>query len=175
MVNKLPWISLLLLLAAYSSLGWVVSGPEFPEFSWLPFVCEQVVDRLLAIATQTPQNVCRLAVEHNLLGGLLAVGWILLASFAFMSPLSSFSRFVNRWFQSDTVAFLSIFMLAGLATLVLFWLHVFLQILTVLAAEALVRIEMQTIGLTAIQAFWMLASVSLIGLLAGWITHAAIF
>jgi len=112
--------------------------------------------------------VCDVMIQYKLPGILLAIVWICLASAAFMTPLTNFSRFVNRWFQSDAVAFLVICMIAGMAALMLFFLHVFLQILTILAAEALARIDIQVMGLNEFHAFWILMSVSLAGLLLGW-------
>lgn len=98
----------------------------------------------------------------------LAVVWVCVISIAFMRPLVSFTQFITRWFKSDTVAFLSIFMMAGVASLLLFWLHIFLYILTILAAESLARIDMQTQGVAEIRVFWILATVSLLGLGVGY-------
>lgn len=98
----------------------------------------------------------------------LAMAWICVISIAFMRPIASLSRFISRWFTSDTVAFLSVFMMAGVAALVLFWLHIFLYILTILATESLARIDMQTLGFGEIHAFWILATASFLGLAAGY-------
>lgn len=117
---------------------------------------------------------CRIIIEHNLMIGLMAVAWILVSTTAFISPLQNFSHFITRWFRSDTVAFASVFMIAGLAALVLFWLHIFLQILTILAADALARIDIQAAGLTGIQAFWILVLVSLTGLTTGWLANGVL-
>lgn len=118
-----------------------------------------------------PRNFCRLALDHNLFTATLAISWIIVSSIAFMSPLTSFSTFVNRWFDSDTVAFTAIFLLAGLSAVVLYWLHIFTQILTILAAETLARIDLQTRGVNAIQSFWLLTTVCLIGLSFGWLSN----
>jgi len=101
----------------------------------------------------------------------IAMGWIWVISEAFMDPLTSITRFVTRWFKSDTVAFLAICMFAGLATLVLFWMHIFLYILTILATEALAKIEIQSRGFGRRIMFWSLTGVSLLGLGLGWITR----
>lgn len=115
--------------------------------------------------------ICNIIVRHNVHVGLLAIGWILVSSLAFISPLTSFSSFITRWFKSDTVAFLTIVTIAGMAAVILYWLHVFLQILTILAADALARIDIQTAGLTGNQAFWILTLVSLTGLIIGWLLN----
>ena len=123
------------------------------------------------VATPQPNNFCRLALDHNLFTATLAISWIVISSIAFMSPLTSFSDFVNRWFHSDTVAFTAIFLVAGLSAVILYWLHVFTQILTTLAAETLARIDLQTRDVNGMQSFWLLTTVCLIGLGFGWIVN----
>lgn len=120
------------------------------------------------------RTMCGSLLKYNLPAGLLAVAWILLSSMAFISPLTNFSAFMRRWFQSDTVAMMTIFMLAGLAAVILYWLHVFLQVLTILAVDILARIDIQYAGLTGIQAFWILTAVSLTGLILGWTANSLV-
>ncbi|MGQ9871297.1 hypothetical protein [Leptodesmis sp.] len=122
-------------------------------------------------AAEQKVSICSIIVQHNVHIGLLAIGWILVSSLAFISPLTSFSSFVSRWFKSNTVAFLTIVTIAGMAAVILHWLHVFLQILTILAADTLARIDIQTAGLTGNQAFWILTLVSLTGLITGWLLN----
>lgn len=118
--------------------------------------------------------ICSIIVRHNVHIGLLAIAWILISSLAFISPLTSFSSFVSRWFNSDTVAFMTLITIAGMAAVILYWLHVFLQILTILAADALARIDIQTAGLNGNQAFWILTLVSLTGLIMGWLFNVLV-
>lgn len=123
------------------------------------------------VSEPSPKNLCRFALDHNLFAAILAISWIIVSSLAFISPLTSFSTFVNRWFHSDTVAFTAIFLFAGLATVTLYWLHIFTQILTILAAETLARIDLQTRNVNGIQSFWLLTTVCLIGLSFGWLIN----
>lgn len=88
-----------------------------------------------------------------------------------MHPIIGLNRFITRWFRSDTIAFLSLFALAGLVTTILFFLRIFLYIFTILATEALARIDMQTLGYREVHAFWILAGVSFLGLSFGWLGH----
>ena len=131
-----------------------------------------------AAASEAPQpkknQPCRLIIEHNLIIALMAVLWVLMSTIVFISPLQNFSRFVTRWFRSDTVAFGTIFIIAVMAAVVLFWLHVFLQILTILAADSLARIDIQVSGLSGVQAFWILVLVSLTGLSMGWLANGVL-
>lgn len=125
-------------------------------------------------ASHFSRSLCSTVLKHNLPIGLLAIGWILVSSTAFISPLTNLSAFIRRWFQSDTVAIMTIFVMAGLAAVILYWLHVFLQILTILAVDILARIDIQYAGLTGIQAFWILTIISLTGLVLGWAANTFI-
>jgi hypothetical protein len=124
-----------------------------------------------AVPTSQPKTLCRLAHDHNLFTATLAILWIILSSIAFIAPLTSFSAFITRWVHSDTVAFTAIFLFAALAAVVLYWLHVFAQILTILAAETLARIDLQTRSMNGMQSFWILTVVCLIGLGLGWMIN----
>jgi hypothetical protein len=117
--------------------------------------------------TDLESFLCLLSVKYNLPIVPSAVVWIVVAAIAFMNPLISFSRFISRWFQSDTIAFLAICTFAGMASMMLFWLHVFLQILTILTAETLARLDLQLSRVSSSQAFWVLLTVSLAGLASG--------
>ncbi|HEY9616806.1 MAG TPA: hypothetical protein V6C64_08200 [Microcoleaceae cyanobacterium] len=179
-VKKNPLLSLTLLLVSYTVFGWYLSSPGAPRISRLAWVCP-LLERIAAwreSITDLHHYTCLaaidLAVQRNLVGIIMTVGWIFLLSVIFMSPLTSFSRFINRWFKSDTVAFLSICMIASLAAVVLFWLHVFIQILLIVAAETLARLDIQTSGLDEWQAFWRLSTASLIGLAIGWMGYWAL-
>jgi hypothetical protein len=119
-------------------------------------------------------SICEAIVKYNLPAGVLAIGWIVVSSMAFISPLTSFSAFISRWFKSDTVAFATLFLLAAGAAIILYWLHIFLQILTILAVDILARIDIQYAGLTGVQAFWILTILSLTGLVLGWSANAMI-
>ncbi|HEY9894397.1 MAG TPA: hypothetical protein V6D34_03140 [Candidatus Sericytochromatia bacterium] len=174
--KQFPWVSFSLLLVAYASLGWLLASPDLTSPAWLASACYQTFDlaRGTLSATMQPRSICRLIVKENLVGAALAFAWIIVASVAFRSPLTSFSRFVAHWFKSDTVAFLSLCVVAGMLTLILFWLKLFLQITTILASEALARIDLQTLGFSTTQAFWILVVLSSIGLGLGWVVRLAV-
>lgn len=123
-------------------------------------------------AGSSTQTFCNAMNKYNLPAGVLAIGWVLISSLAFISPLTSFNNFIGHWFRSETVALGTVFLMAGLAAVVLYWLHIFLQILTILAVDILARIDIQYAGLTGIQAFWILTLISLTGLALGWTAHA---
>lgn len=125
-------------------------------------------------AHKVSRVVCGTIVRNNLPAGVLTIGWIIFSSLAFVSPMTSFNTFITRWFQSDMMAFLGMFIIVGLAVLILVWLRIILQILMILATDALARIDIQDLGMDGQQAFWILFTVSLVGLTLGWTAHALI-
>jgi hypothetical protein len=156
---------LTLLLLSYASFGWFLSSTVVsPELS--SPVEGPPLPAFLVWAVSRP------LVARAIL--VLAIGWIWLITTALMNPLTSFSHFLTRWFKSDTVAFLTICMMAGMAALVLVWLHIFLYITTIVATEALARIDLQTLGYAEWQTFWVLAIFSMVGLILGWEAHTVL-
>uniref|UniRef100_A0A832H2T3 Uncharacterized protein n=1 Tax=Oscillatoriales cyanobacterium SpSt-402 TaxID=2282168 RepID=A0A832H2T3_9CYAN len=185
-LKRFTWVSLTLLFICYTWFGWYLSGLQAKP-AWLRAACYRILSAPTQQAVIQPaqafylaeqpsqqawfsssQSVCNTIIERNLLAALLAIGWIFLSSMAFISPLTSFSSFLSHWFKSDTVAFMTLFMFASLAAVILYWLHIFLQILTILAVDVLARIDIQCLGLSGVQAFWILVSISLTGLAIGW-------
>jgi hypothetical protein len=156
--KRIPWLSLLLLLVAYASFGWFLCHYAFPLVDSLPqgLSLHEVFDRVL-LKPAFPKVV--------LLG---TIGGCILLCLLFMRPLSNFTRLVTHWFKSDTIAFLTIAIFAGLVTVVLYWLQVFLFVITIAAAGALARIDLQTHRFSSFQSFWILSAFSLTGLISGW-------
>ncbi len=188
-LKRFTWISLTLLFICYTWFGWYLSGLQAKP-AWLRSACYRVLgvpaqptmspgtqsttmieQPYQDLAFNTRKSACNAIVERNLIAGLLAVGWIFASSMAFISPLTNFSAFISRWFKSDAVAFMTLFMLAAMAAVILYWLHIFLQILTILAVDVLARIDIQCLGLSGVQAFWILISISLVGLAIGWASN----
>lgn len=150
-----------------------LKSPTIPEASK-----EESNTHLSAESMAGTQNfkgtLCKAVMNYNLPAGVLAIGWIVVSSLALISPLTNFSAFLTRWFTSDTVAFATIFLIAGLATVILYWMHIFLQITTILAVDTLARIDIQYAGLTGTQAFWILTLISFTGLVIGWTVNAVV-
>jgi hypothetical protein len=85
-----------------------------------------------------------------------------------MHPLTSSEKLLTKWFRSDTVAFMTLILFAGFASVLLNWLKIFLPIIMVLCAEALVRIDLQTAEFSQVQALIILVVVTWLGLGLGW-------
>ncbi|HIK18586.1 MAG TPA: hypothetical protein IGS53_25355 [Leptolyngbyaceae cyanobacterium M33_DOE_097] len=169
--RQLPLMSLFLLLVTYISFGWYLIGPDAPRSRWLERVCSLLNPHIAFYSPSQEMLYCQHFIQSNWFAVVLTVIWIFLSSLAFRSPLTSIIRIISRTFHSDTVAFLAIFMFAAMGAIILFWLHVFLFIITILATEALARIDIQLAGYGVGEAFWMLLCVCMAGLAMGVSAH----
>lgn len=91
-----------------------------------------------------------------------------------MHPLTSSEKMLTKWFKSDTVAFASLLAVAAFASILLNWFKIFLPIIMVLTAEALVRLDLQTAEYTQNQALIILVVVAWLGLGLGWAMAATL-
>lgn len=101
-----------------------------------------------------------------------AAGLGVVLAIILMHPLTSSQKVLAQWFRSDTVAFASLLAVAAFASILLNWFKIFLPIIMVLAAEALVRLDLQTAEYTQTQALAILVVVAWLGLAVGWAVTA---
>jgi len=94
-----------------------------------------------------------------LMGGV----YVMLIALALTAPFRLIRSFYTSWLQSDTRAFLSVIFGALVAVVIINWLAIFIRILVLISAAALVRLDLQTAGYTKWQAFGILLTVSLAG------------
>ncbi|KDR54336.1 hypothetical protein H6G58_19325 [Arthrospira platensis FACHB-971] len=96
---------------------------------------------------------------------------IILIALFLTVPLENLSRPLNRWFQSNLGAFLSVVFGAFLLVVLATHMEVFTTILMALSATILTRMELQTHSTKNWQAFLVLCLVSMLGLVVGWQLH----
>ncbi|MGG6265737.1 hypothetical protein ACQ4M3_20085 [Leptolyngbya sp. AN03gr2] len=97
-----------------------------------------------------------------------AAGLGVVLAIILMHPLTSSEKMLAKWFRSDTVAFMSLLAFAAFASILLNWFKIFLPIIMVLTAEALVRLDLQTAEYTQNQTLGILVVVAWLGLGLGW-------
>ncbi len=97
--------------------------------------------------------------------------YVLLITTALTAPLSLIRNLYSGWLKSDTRALISVILGAFVAVIILCWLRVFIRILVLLAAGALVRLDLQTVGCRGWNAFTILTVASLTGFSLGVIMH----
>ncbi|MCU0552829.1 MAG: hypothetical protein MUC48_26160 [Leptolyngbya sp. Prado105] len=131
------------------------------RFPWLSasflFVAYAIFSKLIITTTHLWSSILSAAI----LGVVLAL--------MLLHPLTSSERMLTKWFRSDTIAFMSLLSLAAFASILLNWFKVFVPVIMVLCAEALVRIDLQTAEFTQTQSLVILVIVTWLGLGLGWI------
>jgi len=141
-VQKLPWPSLAILLISYTSFA-----AALPPLNWLdepPSFSAEV--RLWILAT------------------LLALSFTALLT----APLRQLKEGMVKGFQSDLGLLLGVVTLGFFSVLILSRIHVFYRGFVLLCSGALARLDLQTLGFTEWQAFFILAITSVLGLIVGW-------
>ncbi len=97
--------------------------------------------------------------------------YVLLIALALTAPLTLIQTVYSSWLSSDTRALLSVILGAFVAVIVIRWIQIFIRILVVLSAGALVRLDLQVSGYRGWQAFGIIGAFSLIGYSLGIIAH----
>ena len=98
------------------------------------------------------------------LGLALAFGLTLV----FLHPLTFLGKFMRNHFESDAVAFCLLILVAGVTSVLLNWLKVFIPIFMILACEALARIDFSNGYFSERSTGIWLTLVSWLGLAIGW-------
>ncbi|WP_017303468.1 hypothetical protein [Spirulina subsalsa] len=101
----------------------------------------------------------------------LAASLIVLMALMFTAPSSIVRKFFNHLLESDSRAFLSIALLAFIAVLILTWISHFIQIILLVAALALARLELQGLGYKEWPCFLILVLICLGGFALGLGAH----
>lgn len=104
---------------------------------------------------------------YFVISGLILAG-IWLIDLFFTMPLNPLKSGVIKWIRTDIGTFLMIVFLSILGVFMLTWLHISLNILLMISATALARLELQTARFNNWHAFLILSLLSTVGLMLGW-------
>ncbi len=107
------------------------------------------------------------ATDFSWLVWAMGAVYSLLIALALTAPFSLMKSFYSSWLRSDVRAFMSVIVGALLAVIIFCAFPIFIRILLLIAASALVRLDLQTAGYGEWQAFGIISVVSLIGLSLG--------
>jgi hypothetical protein len=99
---------------------------------------------------------------------LLVVGWIILRTLVLIFPRLSLQKWVFRAFGSDALGFTLLVIAVALVSIVITWIHFFLQILLIVAAETLARINLRAARFNGWKSFFLLSIVPVVGVGLGW-------
>jgi hypothetical protein len=101
----------------------------------------------------------------------VGISLTLLFAEALASPWSWIRNSIFRWLANDTRAFISAICGAFLSVVILTWLNITTQVILLVAAGLLVRLDAQQARVKDWQAFFILVAVSAIGLALGGFAH----
>lgn len=102
---------------------------------------------------------------------LLIGGYVLIHLIISIPPVQQIERTLQRWFGSDVIHLISILTAAFFAAVVLVWVGILENLLLILTAEMLARLDLQQAGLNPMQRLMVLTLCLATGLTAGWITN----
>ncbi len=131
MLKTTAWIAITLLLMTYGVFGWLYA-------SWVMKMIEDEGIRHQVLETQTTLAI------------LYGVGtiWVLLIAIIFTAPVALMKISLNNWLKSEMKAFLSIFFGALAFAIIVQWLNYFARLFVLLASAILVKLDLQTLGLS---------------------------
>ena len=132
------------------------------------------VSLALLLATYITLGWLLSAVNAPLMVWITVAGAIVFLAVALSSPWSNIRDGFGRLLKSDTRAFLVAVVSAFCVVIFITWLHLFANLLVVLSAGALVRLDTQTARWSNRQIFIFLSVVPAIGLGLGAIAQTAI-
>ncbi|HEY9664286.1 MAG TPA: hypothetical protein V6C65_38065 [Allocoleopsis sp.] len=139
-MNKLPWVSLIILFAAYSTFSWFLTHANVTWLAW------------------------GLVLAFTLLQALLLT-----------TLFDGVKLMIGRWLKSDVGYFTLIIVVSLSVTIALVWFKIFGYFLVLVAAEILVRLDLQNSGFNRLQALLILSFFSLCGLAVGWLASTSSF
>jgi hypothetical protein len=97
---------------------------------------------------------------------ILVLIWLM--DLFFTMPINLFQGGVLKWIRSDLGTFFMIVFLSILGVFMVTWLQISINILLMLSATALARLELQTSRFNNWHAFIILSLLSTLGLMLGW-------
>jgi len=98
----------------------------------------------------------------------MAIVGVFLVTIMFTHPQFGIDRWLARGLRSDVFAFALLVVSAALVSVILLWLHIFLKMIAILSAAALVRLELRQNNFGVDSSFWILIVTALSGLGLGW-------
>jgi hypothetical protein len=137
---KFPWLSLSLLLAAYTTFSWFFAH-SFTQF--------------LAFSTTA------------VLAWGLVLSFTLLQALLLTTLFDGLKLFLNRWLRSDIGYFSLIILISMSVTIAIVWHGVTGYFLVLVSAELLARIDLESARFSRLQILFLLTLISMTGLAIG--------
>jgi len=108
------------------------------------------------------------------LGWALAIAGLFLVTMLSTHPQFNTGQWFSKGLRSEVFAFTLLAGCAALVSIMLVWFHIFLKLIAILSAEALVKLELRHYGFSVVNLFWLMMTTSLAGLGLGWFVSNSI-
>jgi len=106
---------------------------------------------------------------------IISTFFILIMAESLASPWALIRNVFFRWMESDTRAFLTAISTSFFAVVLLSWFHISTHLLILVISASIARLDLQTSAVTELNAFLILATLSLLGLGGGWLIYQSHF
>lgn len=126
---------------------------------------------ILFIGYATQGYLLAQAHQPSLIYLLIVIGYVVLQFTISNSRVQQVRDTVMRWVISDAIHLIGILVTAFLTSFVLSYLEIFENLLLVITAEILVRLDLQQKTLNQMQKFTILTLSLTLGLASGWIVN----
>jgi hypothetical protein len=142
-LEKTPWLSLFILCTTYAVFGWSIASS---------------VDTWIHLTLETVNNIGWFLEEQLIVViiHLLALGVIILISLFLTTPVAFITFFVQESISSDLKAVIAIFLWSFLAVLIFCFWNIFSDLLVMVSAGILAKLDLQKLGYKTWQVFFMI-------------------
>ena len=154
-LRKLPWFSLILVLLSYGIFGWYLG-----EYSHLIHLW--VLEREDAWGLLLEEEAANSFIQ------ILQILVIVLFSLALMAPIALITLFIGSGIKTTRKGLLTILAWSILIILAIRWFHYFANVLVLLCALFLGRLELQDFGYNEGQIALLLTFLCFLGVGLGW-------
>ena len=153
-LEKTPWLSLFILCTTYAVFGWSIASS---------------VDTWINLTLETVNNI-GLFLEEQLIVmiiHLLALGIIILISLFLTTPVAFITFFVQESIGSDLKAVIAIFLWSFIAVLIFCFWSFFSDLLVMVSAGILVKLDLQKLGYKTWQVFFIIVLLAFLSFVVG--------
>jgi hypothetical protein len=154
-LKRFPWLACLILLLTYGIFGWLYG-------SWTIWIVEKEQE----FGWLLRENIATVLIE--LFGAFL----VLLLALAFAAPIALMTFSMGNWIKNETRAFFGLLLISVIGVILIYWLEYLAQLLLLLAAASLFRLELQKAGYKQKQSTFILTIFCLLGFGGGLLAFA---
>lgn len=99
---------------------------------------------------------------------LFILSWVILRIVVLVFPKPKLKHWLYYFFGSDTTNFTGLAIVAALVSIVFVWIHISLQILMIISAETLARIDLRNLSKHRLNSTIFLFVIPMFGMVMGW-------